>query len=91
MGETHKEPRQEAGQEIKMKPNIFKSRKFWLMILDLVLSLALFFGAKYLAPVLFADVKYLIGALQPVFVFLIVSIAYEDAAYIKSTPTSSFR
>ena len=67
-----------------MKPNIFKSRKFWLMILDLVLSLALFFGAKYLAPVLFADVKYLIGALQPVFVFLIAAIAYEDAAFMRS-------
>jgi hypothetical protein len=67
-----------------MKPNIFKSRKFWLMILDLVLSLVLFFGAKYLMPGVFEDVKYLIGALQPVFVFLIISIAIEDAAAMKS-------
>ena len=63
---------------------LWKSRKFWLMILDLVVSIGLFFGAKYLAPVIFEDVKYLIGALQPVFVFLIVAIAYEDGQAMRA-------
>lgn len=65
-----------------MNPNPFlallKSRKFWLLILDTAVSLTLFFGAKYFAANL-EDIKFLIGALQPVFVFIIGAIAYEDA------------
>ena len=59
---------------------LFQSRKFWLLILDLVISLVLYFGGKYLDPALFDDVKFLIGALQPVFAFIIAAIALEDAA-----------
>ena len=33
-----------------MKPSIFKSRKFWLMIFDLVVSLIITVGGWYLAP-----------------------------------------
>ena len=60
---------------------LFKSRKFWLMILDLVVSLALFFVGR-LAPGSAEDVKYIIGLLQPVFVTIIAAIAYEDAAIL---------
>ena len=71
-----------------MQPNPFtsllKSRKFWLLILDLVVSLALYFGGKYLGPDLFSDMKFLIGTMQPVFAFIIVAIAYEDAARMKA-------
>jgi hypothetical protein len=66
-----------------MKPNILKSRKFWLAIFDLVVSLALYFTGKY-APIAAEDVKVVIYAIQPVFVALIASIAVEDAAFIKS-------
>ncbi len=67
-----------------MKPNPFASllhsRKFWLMILDLVISLITYFGGRYLAPAASTDLIYLIGLLQPVIVALICGIAYEDGA-----------
>lgn len=50
------------------------SRKFWLMILDVVVSICLHFFADV------PNVEFLIGALQPVFVAIIVGIAVEDAA-----------
>jgi hypothetical protein len=66
-----------------MNPNPFKglvlSRKFWLLILDTVISLVLYFVGKY-APVAFEDVKFAILALQPVFVAIIIAIAWEDSA-----------
>jgi len=60
------------------KPSIWKSRKFWLMIADVVVSNVTFFITKYAAPELAKDVLWLIGAWQPVVIFLIGSIAYED-------------
>jgi hypothetical protein len=66
-----------------MKPTIFKSRKFWLAVLDLVITLALYFTSKY-APMAAEDVKIVILAIQPVFVTLIAGIAAEDAAALKS-------
>ena len=59
---------------------LFKSRKFWRAILDLLVSLTLFFTAKYLAPEFAEDVKFVIAAIQPVFIMLIAGIAWEDAA-----------
>jgi len=67
-----------------MTPNIFKSRKFWLMIFDVVLSNVVFFVTKYAAPELSKDVLWLIGSWQPVIVFLITAIAIEDAAALRS-------
>lgn len=57
---------------------LLRSRKFWVTVGDLVVSLALYFGGKYLAPDVFADMKFLIAAMQPVFLFLVGAIAYED-------------
>lgn len=56
------------------------SRKFLLLILDTFVSILLYFGGKYLSPNSLEDMKFLIAALQPVFVTLIYSIAKEDAA-----------
>lgn len=67
-----------------MKPNIFKSRKFWLMVADVVFSCVLYFGAEYLSPVVLADVKFVIAAIQPVVISLIASIAYEDKAFLEN-------
>lgn len=68
-------------------PNPFKallmSRKFWLTVLDLVISGVLYFGGKYLGESVFADVKFMIAAIQPVFVVIIGAIAYEDAARLR--------
>ena len=64
---------------------IFKSRKFWLMILDVVVSLSTYFVAKYVNPDTAKDVLYVVGLLQPVFVSVIIGIAMEDSAE-KSNP-----
>ena len=70
-----------------MNPNPFSgllhSRKFWLLILDTVISLAIYFISKYV-PGAAEDVKLVIGLLQPVFVSIILAIAVEDAALNKA-------
>jgi len=58
--------------------SLLKSRKFWLMVLDTVVSAVLFFSVKYAAASA-EDIKFLVAALQPVFVAVIGGIAYEDA------------
>jgi hypothetical protein len=69
-----------------MTPNPFSSllhsRKFWLTILDLTVSIVLYFVGKYAGPSAFDDVKFLIFALQPVFVTIIIGITLEDRALI---------
>lgn len=64
---------------------LLKSRKFWLMILDVVISTVTFFVTKYVAPDVGENILWLIGAWQPVIVALIVGIAVEDAA-VKGNP-----
>lgn len=63
--------------------SLFKSRKFWLGVGDLVISLTLFFVGKYAANSL-DDVKFIIAAIQPLFVTVIGGIALEDAALKRS-------
>jgi hypothetical protein len=60
--------------------SLLKSRKFWLMIADLVFSISVYFVAKYVNPLAAEDVLWLIGLLQPVVISLITGIAIEDAA-----------
>lgn len=55
------------------------SRKFWLLVMDTVISLVLHFVAVA-KPEALEHVKFAILALQPVFVVIITSIAIEDAA-----------
>jgi len=52
---------------------MFNTKEFWIAVVDLVVSVALYFGAKYLAPEAFEDVKFLIGVLQP-FVIMIIGV-----------------
>ncbi len=70
-----------------MKPNPFSglvhSRKFWLLILDTLISLILYFVGRYV-PDAIEDVKFAVLALQPVFVTIIIAIAVEDAALNKA-------
>jgi hypothetical protein len=70
-----------------MTPNPFSglihSRKFWLLILDTVVSLLIYFISKYV-PGAAEDVKLVIGLIQPVFVSIIIAIAVEDAALNKA-------
>ncbi len=59
---------------------LLHSRKFMVMLLDTTISLALYFGSKYLGGSAYDDVKFVIGLLQPVALMLIYAIAQEDVA-----------
>ena len=63
---------------------LWKSRKFLLTVLDVVISLIVYFTGRYVAEFYAKDVLFLIGVLQPVFVAIIVAIAVEDAALKRS-------
>ena len=67
---------------------LLKSRKFWLMIFDVVVSTAVYLVTQYVNPALAEKIIWLIGAWQPVIIAVIVGIAVEDAAE-KSNPANS--
>jgi len=58
---------------------LFKSRKFWLLVLDGLISLAMFLVGHF-APDFEGMAKELIAILQPIFVAVIVGIFVEDFA-----------
>ena len=66
------------------------SRKFWLLLLDTVMSLGLYFVGKYASASLLEDTKLVILAMQPVFVAIILAIAWEDAAQKGATLTYNY-
>jgi hypothetical protein len=51
------------------------------MLLDTIVSIALYFVGKYL-PGAEADIKFVILGLQPVIIAVILAIAYEDGKII---------
>jgi len=59
---------------------LIQSRKFWILMLDVVISLITYFVTKYASPMYAEDVLFFIGAMQPVFIALIAGIAWEDSA-----------
>lgn len=59
---------------------LIRSRKFWLMMLDVVISTATYFITAAVDPALAEKILWLIAAWQPVIVTVIGAIAYEDAA-----------
>lgn len=65
---------------------IFKSRKFWLMAVDVIISTATFFVSKYISPDVAENILWLIGAWQPVIIAVIIGISVEDAA-VKGNPS----
>ena len=56
------------------------SRKFLLLLSDVLISAIVYFVGKYAGNSVFADVKFLIGILQPVVIAIIMAIAWEDSA-----------
>lgn len=65
--------------------SLLKSRKFLLMILDVVISTITYFLTAYASPDLADKVIWLIAAWQPVVVTIIGAIAYEDAANMQAS------
>ncbi len=60
------------------KPSLFKSRKFWILILDTVVSVATFLIGQYVLEADASVILFLIGALQPVFLMLIGAYTYQN-------------
>ena len=60
------------------------SRKFLLLLSDVLISAIIYFVGKYAGNSMFADVKFLIGILQPVVIAIIMAIAWEDSAEKRS-------
>ena len=60
--------------------SLLHSRKFLLMVCDLLFSVAIYFVAKYVNPMASEDILWLIGMIQPVIISVITGIAIEDAA-----------
>lgn len=50
---------------------LLQSRRFWLLVLDTVISITLHFVAG-------EDVRFLITALQPLFIMLIIAYTVDD-------------
>ena len=57
---------------------LWKSRKFWLLILDVVLSAAVFFGGRYVSAESQDILNWLIVTMQPVFIMLIGAYTYQN-------------
>jgi hypothetical protein len=62
--------------------SLLKSRKFWIMVVDVVISSATYFISKYVAPETGQDIIWLIASWQPVVYALVTGIATEDAANV---------
>ncbi len=59
---------------------LLRSSKFWALILDVTLSLVVYFVTKYVVPGAAEDVLFVIGSINAIFIVLIGAIAWEDAA-----------
>ena len=59
---------------------LLASRKFLTLILDTVLSLTIYFVTRYVAPDVAKDVLYVLAALQPIVLAVVVMWGVEDAA-----------
>ena len=63
-----------------MVGKLFRSRKFLTMVLDLVVSMIVYFVTKYAAPAVADDILYVVAGIQPVVLAVIVMWGVEDAA-----------
>jgi hypothetical protein len=49
-----------------------------LLVIDILVTLILYFTTKYLAPGSVDDIKIIIATLQPLFIMVVGAIGYED-------------
>lgn len=57
---------------------LWTSRRFMALLFDTVISLAVYFLAKYAAPAFVEDAKFVIAAIQPIFGILIAAFTVTD-------------
>lgn len=58
--------------------SLLRSRKFLTAVFDLFVSVIIYFASRYAVSGLAEDAKFIIAAIQPVFMLVIAGIAYED-------------
>ena len=58
--------------------------EFWLLVLDTVVSIALYFVGKYVGPPLSEDIIWVIGLLQPIFIAILSWLFAERVAAIRA-------
>ena len=63
--------------------SFWESRKFRIMLFDTVVAILVYAVSKFVAPLYSQDILWLIAAIQPVVLSLIVGIAVEDAAAMR--------
>ena len=63
---------------------LLQSRKFWLLILDTIVSVLTYFVGKYVVGAEGKDIIFLVTALQPIFLMAINSITREDVAQLQA-------
>lgn len=66
-----------------MIDSILKSRRFWLLVLDTVFTLTVYFVGKY-AGGTSEDIRITMAALQPIFISLIICYTVDDTQMIKA-------
>jgi hypothetical protein len=62
--------------------SLWQSRKFWIMIVDVLISTVTYFVGQYVSPEVGKNILWLIGSWQPVIYAVITGIATEDAASV---------
>ena len=65
-----------------MQSKFWLDPKFWTGVLDALIVCALYFAGKYGAPGLLDDMKLVIGAIQPIFLMIIVGMFQEQQTAI---------
>lgn len=65
-----------------MLSGLLKSRKFLIMLTDVIISSAVYFVAQYASPELGENIIWLVASWQPVIYAVIAGIATEDAANV---------
>jgi hypothetical protein len=63
---------------------LIESRRFWLTLLDLIISTVAYVLSTYASPDATKTVMWLITAWQPVIISIIIAYTVENAAEIKS-------
>ena len=61
---------------------LLNSRKFWIVVMDVIVSCVLFFGAKYIAPAAFDDVKFIITVIQAPILLVIMAYTVQNSVAI---------
>ena len=68
----------ESGDAMNGARNLLASRRFWTLLLSIVVGLILYFAGKYFASAL-PDVEFVINLITPLAIVLIAAYTVDDA------------